>query len=249
MEMRICEGCGEPFSIEGKPWRRKSRFCGLSCSTRFRNREEAKVNLERAILGAKQCLNCDHLLVPREGKKLSQERIRKFCSKSCAATYNNTHKADCSDKTYRVCKGCDEKLLLESCFYRVKGYFQRTCKACKGKSQRKYRSKPEVRERLKQESKEWRETPRGKRISKSKELSSKFGITLDDYAEMLESQNNGCAVCGGQSIHGRMLSVDHCHETGKIRGLLCLKCNTALGYLNDSEPLVVNLLGYIRDHS
>ena len=73
-------------------------------------------------------------------------------------------------------------------------------------------------------------------FSKQKNLSlkHKFGLSLAEYNVMLEKQNGQCAICGTDKCEtGYSLAVDHCHVTGKIRGLLCRTCNTTLGKFND----------------
>ncbi len=74
---------------------------------------------------------------------------------------------------------------------------------------------------------------------KSYKLRGKYGITLDDYNEMFIKQDGKCAICGNhQSEIKTTLVVDHCHSTGKIRGLLCGNCNRGIGMLNhDIENL------------
>lgn len=67
-------------------------------------------------------------------------------------------------------------------------------------------------------------------------LARKFGMTLEDYDAMLERQQGACAICGITS--DKTFHVDHCHTTGKIRGLLCSNCNTALGLFKDSIELL-----------
>jgi hypothetical protein len=57
------------------------------------------------------------------------------------------------------------------------------------------------------------------------DLQRKYGLTMDDYNAMLTAQENKCAVCGSYSYRKRTLDVDHNHETGKVRGLLCSHCN------------------------
>jgi len=76
---------------------------------------------------------------------------------------------------------------------------------------------------------------RNKEKNKDHQLKYKFGITLEDFDRMVESQNGLCAICDGENvkINGKIVSlaVDHNHETGKVRGLLCNGCNTSLGRL------------------
>jgi|SRR5713101_6660310 len=63
-----------------------------------------------------------------------------------------------------------------------------------------------------------------------------YGMTVADYNTLLAMQNAVCAICKKKS--DRTLGVDHCHKCGKIRGLLCLKCNTGLGCYDDSGDLM-----------
>ena len=59
-------------------------------------------------------------------------------------------------------------------------------------------------------------------------LKTKYNITIEQYDEMLDAQGGGCAICGVKPTNKR-LAVDHCHTTGKVRGILCTGCNTGLG--------------------
>jgi DNA-binding transcriptional MerR regulator len=61
-------------------------------------------------------------------------------------------------------------------------------------------------------------------------LRQNFGLTIEQYADMLSEQDGVCAICHGINASGRRLAVDHDHVTGKIRGLLCSQCNTSLGH-------------------
>ena len=73
----------------------------------------------------------------------------------------------------------------------------------------------------------------------------KYGITADEYRAMLAEQNGVCAICHQPCQTNEMLSVDHDHQTGRIRGLLCRKCNRAIGMLGDSPRLLVEALKYL----
>jgi len=59
----------------------------------------------------------------------------------------------------------------------------------------------------------------------------RYGISVQEYEELLDAQAGGCALCGGTHRSGRRLHVDHDHETGRVRGLLCYPCNQAVGRL------------------
>jgi len=87
-------------------------------------------------------------------------------------------------------------------------------------------------------------------IRKNRELIRDFNITLEEYNQLLLSQNGVCAICGEPETstnRGKIkcLSVDHDHETGKIRGLLCQKCNQGLGNFKDSLELIEKTKQYL----
>lgn len=78
---------------------------------------------------------------------------------------------------------------------------------------------------------------------------SKYGITQDVYDALIYAQGNRCAICR-TSFDGlaRRPSIDHCHNTKKVRGLLCSPCNTGIGLLRESEEIFSNALRYLREH-
>jgi hypothetical protein len=77
-----------------------------------------------------------------------------------------------------------------------------------------------------------------------------YGITLADYEQMLHEQNYKCAICGNEDeVEGRRLAIDHCHNSGKVRGLLCGKCNRALGLFYDNQELLENAISYLKKNS
>jgi hypothetical protein len=80
----------------------------------------------------------------------------------------------------------------------------------------------------------------------------RYGIDLQEYNQLLISQNNKCAICKideNEIKHGRntYFAVDHCHKTGKVRGLLCYKCNSVLGFVNDNIDNLVNAIKYLEN--
>lgn len=83
-------------------------------------------------------------------------------------------------------------------------------------------------------------------------LKKMYGITLKEYNEWLEYQGHVCAICGlEESVIRRnkisALAVDHDHETGEIRGLLCQRCNMALGLLGDDVEVLKNTIKYLEE--
>ncbi|WP_277474977.1 endonuclease VII domain-containing protein [Klebsiella variicola] len=80
------------------------------------------------------------------------------------------------------------------------------------------------------------------------QLKRNFGLTLEAYNVMLSAQGGVCAICGGNNPNGRSLAVDHDHETGKIRQLLCSNCNTGIGLLKDNPELLIRASAYLLRH-
>ena len=77
----------------------------------------------------------------------------------------------------------------------------------------------------------------------------KYGLTPACYAKMLEEQGDACAICGRDSFsEGKHLAVDHCHDSGVVRGLLCGPCNQALGMLGDNPAMLLKAAKYLLKH-
>jgi len=78
-------------------------------------------------------------------------------------------------------------------------------------------------------------------------LKSRYGIDIDEYNIIFSNQNGCCVICGiHQSILYNKLAVDHDHTTGKVRGLLCMNCNTAIGKFNDDIKLLEKAIEYLK---
>lgn len=74
-----------------------------------------------------------------------------------------------------------------------------------------------------------------------------YGISLAEYDAMLEKQGGGCAICGKTvDVGGRRLPIDHCHETAKVRGILCSHCNQGIGHFFDSPDLLMQAATYLK---
>jgi hypothetical protein len=78
-------------------------------------------------------------------------------------------------------------------------------------------------------------------------IRKQYGITLEEYNNMLEAQDYKCAICGNEDeVEGRRLAIDHCHSTGDVRGLLCGKCNRGLGLFYDNQELLNKAIQYLK---
>ena len=85
---------------------------------------------------------------------------------------------------------------------------------------------------------------------RNQHLKRNYGITLNDYNQMLTEQKHQCVVCGTTEPggkHGKFM-VDHCHSTGKVRGLLCKSCNIALGEVGDNTQTLQSMIEYLQEH-
>lgn len=75
---------------------------------------------------------------------------------------------------------------------------------------------------------------------------AKFGLSLEDYNQMINNQQGKCAICG---ISDTQLCVDHDHSTGKVRGLLCHNCNHGIGKFQDDIKLLNKAINYLKCQS
>jgi hypothetical protein len=73
----------------------------------------------------------------------------------------------------------------------------------------------------------------------------RYGLTIKAYEQMIAKQNGKCKICGGEPNGKGRLHVDHCHETGKIRGLLCHSCNTGIGLFKHNVVLLAKASKYL----
>lgn len=103
----------------------------------------------------------------------------------------------------------------------------------------------------KERNRRWRQAnpERSSRTSFKSALKFNYGLTLEQYTELLQSQAGVCAICRTPNRDGKRLAVDHNHETGKIRGLLCQGCNFAIGHLKEDPQLFDAAKEYVCMHA
>lgn len=139
----------------------------------------------------------------------------------------------------KTCTVCGQSKPLDS-FYNSKqtkdgkGY---RCKSCDADARKKWNeNNPE----------------RAKKSERSRHLKHRYNITLEEYNTMLEEQGGKCKICNSpetKTSHGTgTFAVDHCHETGKVRGLLCNNCNRGLGLFRDDVVILKSALNYLDTH-
>jgi hypothetical protein len=120
---------------------------------------------------------------------------------------------------FKICTSCNTKKSLDDFFKYPSNHYHSCCKECsKEKSQRYHKNTYRY---------------------------AKYGINKEDFDKMIIDQNNSCKICNQQlndEIH-----IDHCHSTGKVRGLLCGKCNKGLGQFNDDIEILTNAIKYLKN--
>lgn len=81
-------------------------------------------------------------------------------------------------------------------------------------------------------------------------LKYSYNMTVEDYNNMLESQQGKCLICDKHytEVARQYLCVDHCHKTGKVRGLLCHNCNSALGLIKEDENILNSMKSYLVNY-
>ena len=106
----------------------------------------------------------------------------------------------------------------------------------------KYNNKPERKAKMR----EYYQANKDR--SRDRALQRKYGITLNEYNIMVDKQDHKCYICKRHKDEfSKTLSVDHCHKTGRVRSLLCINCNRALGMLQENVELMKKLIDYVEN--
>jgi hypothetical protein len=139
-----------------------------------------------------------------------------------------------------ICSQCNIDKDI-SCFYvrndKKKNKYRKNCKDC---SKKYYINN---KERIKKLHIDWETKNPIKRIEYNLK---KFGLNFDEYQNLLQNQGGSCAICK-ESIESlpKALAVDHCHASGKVRGLLCGPCNLLLGNAKDNLDILKAAIDYL----
>lgn len=141
--------------------------------------------------------------------------------------FSSPYFVDMSSRT-KECSQCHEILSFD-CFYKHKNKIGRrsVCIGCVSENNKKRPKRYDT------------------YIRYSNQLKHRYGLTVEEYKSMLEAAGGKCECCGEVS----KLCVDHCHSTGKVRGLLCRNCNSALGYLKEDVSKMNSLIEYTKKHA
>lgn len=125
----------------------------------------------------------------------------------------------------------------------IKDYHEHACKSCRHKQVINNPNRKLTAEKH-------RASPKGQ-IAARRNVVARYGLTLEEYDAMVEAADGVCEICKQPEIRmhkGRVkfLSVDHCHNTNVVRGILCDNCNTALGRVKDSVETLEAMIEYLR---
>ena len=128
----------------------------------------------------------------------------------------------------------------------------RWCKVCGNKKSKYYSSQPGAKAKTKAYNKIYNQSLQGILARRKGRLKGYYGITLTQYENMWGQQAGLCAICGKpetfQNQYGLVnLSVDHCHKTGKVRSLLCHKCNATIGMVDEDIDVLEKMIKYLKN--
>jgi hypothetical protein len=136
----------------------------------------------------------------------------------------------------------------ESEFYvnRTRNNLQTNCKSCGSVHAKNWLKNNKDRELKRRKEYYQKNKDRIRELSKIQHLRHTYGLSVEQYEEMLAKQNNLCAICNGPPT-GRYnkLVIDHCHTTNQVRGLLCNECNTLLGLAKDKIEILQSAIQYL----
>lgn len=152
----------------------------------------------------------------------------------------NTQSRILKEQGLHYCPRCElVKPITDFSTIKVKGGIASHCKSCCNE----LGEERSIRDDVKQQRHDYYESR--KRKARDRALRKKFGITIDDYESLLALQNNVCAICG-KIDKSKSLAVDHDHNTGQVRSLLCSRCNPAVGFLLEDFDLIEKVLEYVK---
>jgi hypothetical protein len=164
----------------------------------------------------------------------------------------------------KKCRICQELKPLDG-YYRAAGMadgYRSECKECNLAARaRRYREEPgfqqrdiarvtrwrtEKPEKYAEQRRQWKASGRQAAAFRRWYLKKTYGLTTSDYDAMLGEQGGGCAICGVAEPEGQSLHVDHCHDSGTVRGLLCFRGNAGLGQFDHDATRMARAAAYLQ---
>ena len=255
----VCQECGKEF--ERQSWDSNAKFCSFECKVKNQSSELIETTCKTCgILFSRKI----HLL----SKNISENN---FCSKQCADKFNSgSNHYEWNNELFKnykpnISKNKVKSQNIRSITRRARKLNITTEELLKIEQEEQFKINQGL--RFCNICKEWKlpnktnpyceecSIERNKKNynpeeSRTKSLKLKYGLTINDYDKLLLEQNNKCYIC---HIHvsklDRSLAVDHCHKTGKVRGLLCGNCNRFLGQIDDNVDTAKRLVEYLLKSS
>ena len=139
---------------------------------------------------------------------------------------------------FKVCIKCEISKPLSDSYKRTDtGKYRNDCRSCNDNySLKLYQTNP-------------KQIANRRKASWKHNIKRNYGITPEDYYDMLEKQEGKCKICSINidDIDKHVFNIDHCHTTGKVRGLLCQQCNSGIGMFKDRIDLLVKAIRYLDD--
>ena len=142
----------------------------------------------------------------------------------------------------KICNFCKTAYpITEFTFDKRRGRHGTRCRLCRNTKAKDWRARNAERE--KERYKKDVDRTRWRHIER------KYGITKERYQELLAKQDGKCAICGDAPgrRYRHQLHVDHCHKTGRVRGLLCRGCNHMLGVVRDDKNVLIRAVAYLEE--
>lgn len=250
----------------------KANTCSPECSAARKKRAKRAFDSQTPSLkGSRECETCGKAFVGRT----NQVTCSPECRNARRDAYERTRQAERQvTKTEVVCLWCDTKFIpathAKTCSPECRAKYARAKKAAKGKglvskvcvicgagfktggvSNRVITCSAECRaERARQTLSERQPVQNERRRggpNRRSNLLRRFGLTEDDYLQMLEAQGGRCAICGTDTPGtAGVFAVDHDHTTGAVRGLLCRGCNIGIGNLGDDVERLRRAIEYLQ---
>lgn len=162
-------------------------------------------------------------------------KAQRFCNVQCTTAWRGQRKRDrfweerYNSKGQRLCRKCGKWRDPQSDFHKngsTADGLANLCKPCANANTLRWGADNEDRRR-------------------TGSYMRRYGISLDEYNALLKRQKNRCAICRAKPSKRRILDVDHCHESGKIRGLLCNPCNMAVGLIKNNPRTARRMAVYL----
>jgi hypothetical protein len=221
-ELGPCHSCGAIF----EKWSYKAKYCSDSC----------RVVRETKIKDKVICPQCNSEFLPTSN-------LNKCCSKICAERYRSSKLKKALQP--RPCAVCETE------FMPVTGSHKFCSFDCKSEHKLKTRKAYKQTDDYKAKAKIYNQnyvrydSPRD---LKDRNLQVTYGITIDQYEQMCIDQKGLCKICQKPPPGKKPLCVEHSHETGKVRGLVCIKCNNILGSADDCIVILQRTIDYLIYH-